>query len=79
MTPKPKPKKETHYKCTHCGDEIYWNTHKKLTHCKCGTISVDGCEYYVRINGNEEDYKKVLRLKKIERIGLGRSTRYRKL
>ena len=24
-----KTKEETYYKCTHCGDEIFWNTHKK--------------------------------------------------
>jgi len=23
-----KTKEETYYKCTHCGDEIFWNTHK---------------------------------------------------
>jgi len=52
-----KTKKETYYKCTHCGDEIFWNTHKKLTHCNCKKISVDGCEDYIRIGGNEEDRK----------------------
>ena len=56
------------YKCTHCGDEIFWNTHKKLTHCNCKRISVDGCEFtpldnfisngeIVRVGGKEEDYK----------------------
>ena len=52
-----KTKEETYYKCTHCGDEIFWNTHKKLTHCNCKRISVDGCEDYVRVGGNEGDYK----------------------
>ena len=52
-----KTKEETYYKCTHCGDEIFWNTHKKLTHCNCKKISVDGCEDYIRIGGNEEDRK----------------------
>ena len=47
---------ETYYKCTKCGDEIYWNTHKKLIHCMCGTIWVDGCEDYIRIGGNKEDH-----------------------
>ena len=38
-----KTKEETYYKCTHCWpaialakesrDEIFWNTHKKLTYC----------------------------------------------
>jgi hypothetical protein len=47
---------ETYYKCTKCGDEIYWNTHKKLTRCTCGAIWVDGCEDYVRIGGDKEDF-----------------------
>ncbi|MDR3643297.1 MAG: hypothetical protein P4L74_06770 [Candidatus Doudnabacteria bacterium] len=50
-----KTKELTYYKCTHCGDEIFWNTHKKLTYCKCKKIWVDGCEYYIRIGGNKED------------------------
>jgi len=51
------PKKEPYYKCIHCGDEIYWNTQKSMTYCKCEKIAVDGCEYYIRIIGNEKDYK----------------------
>lgn len=54
-----KTKKETYYKCVKCGDEIYWNTHKKMIPCKCGAISIDGCEYYVRIIGEEADYKAI--------------------
>lgn len=54
-----KAKGETYYKCTHCGDEIFWNTHKKLTYCKCKKIWVDGCEYYVRVGGNEGDYEMI--------------------
>lgn len=50
-------KKETYYKCIHCGDEIFWNTYKKMITCTCGTIYVDGCQDYVRIGGNQEDYK----------------------
>ena len=45
------------YKCTHCGDEIFWNTHKKFTYCKCKKIWVDSCEDYIRIGGREEDRK----------------------
>ena len=30
-----KTKKEIHYRCKKCGDEIYWNTHKKMIMCKC--------------------------------------------
>lgn len=53
----PPSKKQIYYKCAYCGDEIFWNTHKKFTSCKCEKITVDGCEYYVRIIGNEKDYK----------------------
>ena len=51
-----KTKGETYYKCAHCGDEIFWNTHKKFTYCKCKKIWVDGCEDYVRVGGNKGDY-----------------------
>ena len=50
-------KKETYIKCNKCGTEIVGNTHKKMTPCKCGAISVDGCEYYIRVNGNEGNYE----------------------
>ncbi len=52
-----KTKGETYYKCAHCGDEIFWNTHKRLTYCKCKKIWVDSCEDYIRIGGKEEDRK----------------------
>ena len=54
-----KTKEETYYKCTHCGDEILWNTHKKFTYYKCKKIWVDGCEDYVRVGGKEEDRKMI--------------------
>ena len=57
-------KKETYYKCVHCGDEIFWNTHRKLIFCKCEKIAVDGCEYYVRLIGNTTDYKRIKAAKK---------------
>ena len=57
-----KTKKELYYKCRKCGDEIYWNTHEKVIHCKCGTIAVDGCEDYVRIISNENDYKTIKKI-----------------
>ena len=50
-----------YYKCTHCGDEIYWNTHKKMIMCKCGALGVDGCEFYMRLIGNEADREEVMR------------------
>ena len=52
-------KKETYIKCKKCGTEIYWNTHKKMTPCKCGAISVDGCEDYVRVGGDKTDYEEI--------------------
>lgn len=63
MTKKTTPttKKQIYYKCTHCGDEIYWNTHKKFTSCKCEKIAIDGCEYYVRIIGDKADFKEILK------------------
>lgn len=50
---------ETYIKCKKCGTEIYWNTHKKMTSCKCGAVEVDGCEDYVRVIGNKEDYEEI--------------------
>lgn len=47
---------ETYIKCKKCGDEIYWNTHKKMTPYKCGAIEIDGSKELVRIIGKEEDY-----------------------
>ena len=57
-----KTKGETYYKCTHCGDEIFWNTHKKFIYpireldasngasCKCKKIWVDGCEDFTPLD-----------------------------
>ena len=50
-------KTDTYYKCKKCGDEIFWNTHKKYTSCKCGALAVDGCEGYIRLIGNKEDWE----------------------
>jgi len=54
-----KTKKETYYKCAHCRDEIFWNTNQKMTMCTCGALGVDGCEFYVRLVGNEKDRKAI--------------------
>jgi hypothetical protein len=51
--------KNTYYKCKKCGDEIYWNTHKRMISCKCGALEVDGCEFYVRLIGDEKNYEKI--------------------
>jgi len=52
-----KTKKQTFIKCKKCGDEIFGDTKKKMTYCKCKSISVDGCEDYVRVNGDKENYE----------------------
>ena len=53
-----KTKDETYYKCTHCGDEIYWNTQRNLVYCKCKKISVDGCATLVSYERSELETKK---------------------
>lgn len=52
-------KKESYIKCKKCGTEIYFNTHKKMTPCECRAVEVDGCEDYVRVIGNKEDYEQI--------------------
>lgn len=54
-----KNKKEAYIRCKKCGTEIYWNTHKKMTPCACGAISVDGTDGYIRTIGNKEDYEQI--------------------
>ena len=54
-------KKEAYFRCKKCGDEIYWNTHKKLTYCKCGALGVDGCENYVRLLGDEKNHEEIIK------------------
>ncbi len=54
-----KNKKEAYIRCKKCGTEIYSNTHKEMIPCACGAIFVDGCEDYIRIGGNKEDYEEV--------------------
>ena len=58
-----KTRGETYYKCTHCGDEIYWNTHKSMTYCKCRALGVDGCEFYVSLIGNEADREEIKKVR----------------
>lgn len=54
-----KNKKEACVKCKKCGDEIFSNTRKKMTYCKCESVAVDGCEYYIRIIGDKDNYKTI--------------------
>ena len=63
MTKKPiiKPKKGIYIRCKKCGDEIFANTHKSLTFCKCGALGVDGCEDYVRLLGDRDNREEILK------------------
>jgi hypothetical protein len=63
-----KAKKELYYKCKKCGDEIYWNTHKKYTQCSCGALAVDGCEEYVRVGGDAKNYKQIKKARSKEEL-----------
>ena len=58
---KTETKKGAYWRCKKCGDEIYWNTHKRLIYCKCGAMGVDGCEEYVRLLGEKKDYDEVIK------------------
>ena len=59
MATKTKAQKEIYYQCRKCGDEIYWNTRKKMIACKCGALEVDGCEDYVRLIGDKKDRRRI--------------------
>ena len=48
------------------------DTHKKLIHCTCGAIAIDGCEYYVRVIGERVNWDDSL----IEKRDKGKKTRY---
>ena len=52
-------KNVTHIKCKKCSTEIYQNTHKSMTPCKCGAISVDGSKELVRVIGQPKDYEEI--------------------
>lgn len=54
-----KIKRGIYIKCKKCGDEIFGDTPKRMTDCKCKAIAVDGCEDYVRIIGDEGDYEEI--------------------
>ncbi|HRZ34024.1 MAG TPA: hypothetical protein P5548_03960 [Candidatus Moranbacteria bacterium] len=54
-----KLKKGAYVECLRCGDRISYDTNKKMTCCECKAIAVDGCEFYTRIIGNENDCKSI--------------------
>lgn len=35
------------------------DTDKKMTFCSCKAIAVDGCKYYTRIVGDQNDWKAI--------------------
>lgn len=43
--------------CKKCEDNIPLNTYKELVYCSCKAIYVDGCEDYVRIGGDKDDFE----------------------
>ncbi len=56
-----KTEKKIYIKCKKCGDEIFGDTGKRMTDCKCKAIAVDGCEDYVRVIGDKVNYKEILK------------------
>ena len=56
-----KTKKKMYIRCKKCGDEILGDTRKRITDCKCGAIAVDGCEFYVRVIGEKENFEEILK------------------
>ena len=56
-----KTKKITFVRCKKCGDEIFGDTKKKMTYCKCKSICVDGCDDYVRVSGDKKNYEEILK------------------
>jgi hypothetical protein len=51
--------KETKFMCLKCGDLVYSSYPGQFVSCKCGRLSVDETEYYIRILANNEDYIEV--------------------
>ncbi len=51
--------KKRYIRCKKCKDEVFTNTRRRLIDCKCGAISVDGCDEYVRVNGDPSDYEQI--------------------
>ena len=64
-----KTKGETYYKCTHCGDEIFWNTKRNLVYCKCKKMWVDSCATLVSYERSKLETKKYPCGKDYIRIG----------
>lgn len=46
-------------KCKKCGEVIEGDKKGTYITCKCKTIAIDETPYYVRINGNIEDFEEV--------------------
>ena len=46
-------------RCRNCGDVIESNFRHDFVSCRCGAISVDGGQDYMRRCGNPEDFEDV--------------------
>lgn len=46
-------------KCKKCGEVIEGDKKGTYIACKCKAIAIDETPYYVRINGNIEDFEEV--------------------
>jgi len=46
--------------CLKCADIIFSKYPGHFVTCKCGCLSVDQTEDYIRILGNQEDYTEVI-------------------
>ena len=65
MPTKTKTKKEVYpVRYSEESNGVNWNTHKSMTYCKCGALGVDGCEFYLRLIGDEKYREEVKRTKK---------------
>lgn len=46
-------------KCKKCGEVIEGDKKGTYIACKCKAIAIDETAYYVRINGNIEDFEEI--------------------
>lgn len=44
--------------CNKCGDKIHSRYSGEFVTCRCGAISVDQTDYYIRYIGEPQDFKK---------------------
>lgn len=44
-------------RCTHCKDVVFSRSGYDFRECSCGKVAVDGGQNYLRISGEEGDFK----------------------